>query len=508
MRAALLLSALIASRAALAAPDGARLEVRSDPALELIGAVAALAGGAPGYYEHGTAYEASLRSGVSRYARHPVVERYRALVETGATHPDLCRLALLEGRDGDLPPSSGGELAAEEFRALLADFARVSGFQELYARLAPLREPPLAATRESARRHPLFGPLERAIGPGLGERATLLVSHGVEPVIAVSYWRRDPDGAPRLYAVTGPDGEEGTARLDFDHRRRGLWVELARARLEPDAEDLRALESSSRLLEETGGRCAPDWASCAVRQAAFALGARMTELSGDAASAAEWPVKYARVGMPHLPELMEAWKELERLPARERLAPRGRARLWAALTARARARPRAAEFSGTFREASKAWGECVAFLPDDASPSAPAALALAKRLSCVPGVHGADLRGKALLLVLLPGQEWLDSRWGELSLPVRIEPGRIVFSPRPAETRGAEISTTRPGLVSVARHPVDPSRPALVYASIHSEDLIALLAADPPSADYEVFDGTVPVRGGYYEKSRLPWRPK
>ena len=90
-----------------------------------------------------------------------------------------------------------------------------------------------------------------------------------------------------------------------------------------------------------------------------------------------------------------------------------------------------------------------------------------------------------------------------LHLPVRLGFGgaelRRVGETQPQSFHG-EVD-----LISVAVHPADPARAVLIYCAPPSR-LPALVLLDPGAWDFVLYDGTVALKSGSYERSRIPWR--
>lgn len=506
---------LLALSAVPAAAAGYPL-VRSDARVELLAAVRLLAGDAAagsGFFRRAGAYENALASRLGPLGRHPVVERWQELEKAGLGYVPAYQWVLtlgeppgLEARAGApeaLTRAAGGETGVEEFRLLLSDFAAAAEFMKRYAETEPLRAPLLDEVRRQAAVLRVREELERWAGLPAPEYE-LIVSPFAEPGVAVTSVSRAKGGAT-LTSLTGPEERGGKVMLRLSTLRGTLWAEALREMLRPAAaESAPALKRSRALFAPVAGRCAQDWDECALRQISFAAAGRLLARAGEGEAAAETPVKYARVGMPHLSLLM---KELE---AYERGRP-GLAAYFPALAealARAAAKaPEAAPFSGGIAEALAAAGPCALILPENpgtALSDAVGAFARAHRLC-----DGREGGPNAVIIVAggLDGNPWLRARWKELHLPLAFVPEGLSVGPRPGEERG-RVLTGALSLVTVARNPDDPSRPALIFAAPDAEGAARALAGFSGRFDYEIFDGTTAVKSGLYEKSRLPWRPK
>lgn len=522
MIAALLLSAAVAAAAAPAEPFP---DARSDARVELLGALRLLARderGAAGFYKRDRPYERALEERLAPLAGHPAVARWRELERAGLGYVPAYQWVLALGAPpaleagapppGDVARAAGGAEGAEEFRLLLADFARAADFPRLYAETAPLREPLVEDVRAQAAKEDLRGALERYWGGPVAVRYTLVVSAFVEPAVAVTALTRDADGTPRLTSLTGAEEFEGRVRTRLRARQGTLWAEALNEALKPAfAAREKRLRRSEPLLARTSGRCAADWPECARKEAAFAAATRMLALAGDKASAEEWPVKYARVGMPDLAALLPALKAREGRGTLPDAVPK----LLDVFDALASSSAAAPPFSLGISAALADPAPCVLIAPAAPAPELAAALARFKKDKrlCDEDLTDAQALGRSLsgrAVVAAGGlseNAWLAKRWAELQLPARLEAGELRMNPRPGEARGT-VYAGRVGFVSVARNPDDPSRPVLLFASEDPARVPALLSGFPETADYEIRDGTASVKAGVYEKSRLPWRTK
>jgi hypothetical protein len=527
MTAALLLAAALS--AAAAPPPEPFPAARSDARVELLGAVRLLARderGSAGFYRRDRPYERELELRLRPLADHPVVSRWLELERAGLGYVAAYQWALTLGDppglaargpfSGDAARAAGGAEGLEEFRLMLADFARAADFEALYARTAPLREPMVDDVRAQARSGALREDLERYWGGPVGVRYSLVVSEFVEPAVAVTALTLDPDGTPRLTSLTGAEEFEKRVRPRLDARRGTLWAEALNEALKPAfAARAARLKSSAALFAATSGRCAASWEECARKEAAFAAATRLLALAGDKASADEWPVKYARVGMPHLAPLVERLKEYEASPRRGRTLADFVPRLLDVFDALASSGPAAPPFSLGIKAALADAAPCVLVLPARRGPELNAALAVFRRDKrlCDEELTGEEalargLAGRAVVAVGSAGENaWLARRWGDLRLPARLDDGVLRLDPRPGEARGTSYGGEI-GFVSVARNPDDAARPVLLFTAAESSRVPALLAGFPESADYEIRDGTASVKSGQYEKSRLPWRTK
>lgn len=452
---------LLLAGAAAAAPYPA---VREDMRVELLGAVRLLAGdeGRPGFYLREGRYREELERRLSAYAVHPVVGKWKELQAAGAGYVGPYRWVL------DAPPP--GDVSAAEFTLLLDDLGKASGFARHFAQTAALRAPVL----ESARRQAADGALRVRLESWSGLKAPpyeLVVSPFVEPALSAT-----AASGGRLLSVTGPEDFEGKTVLRLSARRGTLWAEALREMLRPYAQ-----------VDES-----------VLTQLSFAGAGRLLALAGDEENAGEWPVKHARLGMPHVGAMM---KELEGYRAGSGL-PSFVPRLLAAL----QRPPLEPSFSGGLAEALADPAPCVLVLPSEPSPALRESVARFRRERrlCEESLSDAQAlaRGVKGRVVIAAGRNnrWTRERWGALRLPIRLGEGRVELNARPGEAAGRRLDGAFT-LATAAPNPDDPARPALIFTA-------DALVPPPPGADYELRSpGREPV-SGVYEKSRLPWRLK
>jgi len=268
--AALLLAAVVASpvRAASSFP-----EMRTDPRFELLGVVQLLADAerrSAGFQRHDIPYQRKALAHFGRHRGHPAVARFSRLSDAGFDYllayqfmfalGDPPELAFREQLPAPLVERMGGEASAEEFRRLLSDFSRTSGFPAFYARMAPERESLIAGIRRQARRTDTKGVLERYLGVPLPVRYDFILSSFAEPVLAMTFIRPEADGGTRLTSLYGPEEKEGVFRFAFETRVGGIWWEITTARLMTEGEAYRArLAKSESLYAPLGPSCAASW---------------------------------------------------------------------------------------------------------------------------------------------------------------------------------------------------------------------------------------------------------
>jgi hypothetical protein len=502
---------------------------RSDARVELLGALRLLAHDdrvGAGFYRHGLPYERALETRLAPFAGHPAVSRWLELERAGLNYVvayqwvltlgDLPDLSPREPAPGGITRAAGGPEGVEEFRLLLADFARASDFARVYRETAPLRAPMLDDVRAQSERDGIRRDLERYWGAPLRLRYDLIVSDFVEPAVSVTRRDVDPDGVPRLTSLSGAETFEGRVRLRLNTRRGTLWALAAEEGLRAaSAASSGRLKRSSVLLEETGGLCATTWEECSRKEAAFAVATRLLALAGDRASAEEFPVKFARIGMPHIAPLVAKLKDYEAARRRWRTVPAFYPELlgvFESLASSATARhPFAAGISAALADPAP----CALILPDAPSPALKGALARFRRSRrlCDEELTATQALGRRFLGVgivavgALPENAWLRERWRELELPARLDAGRLVMHQRPGEVDAVDYAG-RIGFVSTARNPDDPARPVLLFTAEDPALVPPLLDRFSPVSDYEILDGTTPVKTGVYEKSRIPWRSK
>lgn len=533
MRAALLAGffALCAAPARAAAAP-VYPEIRTDPRYELFAMVQLLAGADTRYaafFRHDMPYDRAAEKWFKPYARHPAVERYRKLTEAGFSYllayqylfalGDPPELAVKETLPDPLLKAMGGAESEEEFRLLLADFARVSRFSEFYEKTAPLREDFLEPLRGQARALAVPRRLQEYTGLPVTARYTIIASPFAEPVLAITETRTDPDGVPRMTSLYGMDQREGAPQFRLPTRYGPVAREVVFEDLMAEAAPHRAaIEASSALFPPVAGACASTWYECFNRNVAFAVGARLLELDGQVDAAREWPIKYARIGMPYIGPVVEELKKYEKDRARHKTLLDLYPRLIEVFDGLAAGKVKAVPFLGTLSRALGETGPVAVIAPAPGALPAGAAAAWealrARRWPDAAVLTGeqaltADLKGKRLVIVGTPADNaWLSRNWDALHLPAHLEPGGLRFNPHPGE----EDKPFFPGklsLVSNALNPADFTRPAVLFTAVDEAGLEAALKASlVDGADYLIVDGDKLVKIGIYEKSRLPWRLK
>ena len=535
MRRSLLLSAflLLAARVSAAAAAAAPFpDVRTDSRFELLAMVQLLAGAdrqSSAFFRHDIPYDHAAEAWFRPYARHPVVEKYQELAAKGFDYIELYTFLFgltdppaLESRSspGMIPAGivahAGGARSLKEFQLLLADFARASRFTEFYDGQAKERAELVALAAAPLRGKDLAEVFRRYTGWTPPARETVIISPFAEPVLSVTFATVDPDGVPRLTSLYGPETHGGKFQFRIETRFAHLLLENVNFKLKTEALPLSArLERTARLYDAVGAGCGPTWYDCARREISFAVGDRMLVQQGSPEMAALWPIKYARIGMPHLTPLIERLKEYEahrdRYPTLTDFLPR-MVDVFDDLAAKGVPTP---PFLGRFADSWRAPGPTVVILPG--GPAAAAFEAGAERLARRrPGAEiltgeaalKADFKGKTLIVLGTPGDNaWLGRRWADLHLPAHLEADRIRFNPRPGED-GHALFEGKVGYATTALNPDDASKPVLLFTGVNTEAALAALSFDPGLGDYAVLQGTVPLKVGDYEKSLLPWRLK
>lgn len=510
------MTALLLAAAAAAGAAGAAAALypqpRMDARLELLAAVQLLAGAETrfsGHHERDSPYSRALGEWVAPFRGHPAVARYAAHSERGVDY--LAWYQFILGLD---PPPAlkpreqfshalaagfGGELAAEEMRLLLADFARETGFMEFYERRSRrLREAVLSDARRGVREARLRERAQSYWGAPLGLEYALLVSPFAESSLATTV--RMSEG---LASVYGPESTPEGPRFAFSTRLGAAAAELFYARLLEAAEPHRArIAESAALFTPVAGLCAADWFSCVQRHAAFAAGARVLAAAGQTEAAAEWPLKYSRLGLPYLEPLVAALARYETERSRWKSFLDFYPELLAALEAQA---PAAVPFAGGLAELYAAKERVVLILPEGAlAAKARARFPKAEALSGEQAL-ARRLAGRTLVAVgPASSNAWLARRWEELHLPVQAGPESLSFTPRFQEA--ALVFPGRPGLVSVALNPDDPGRGLLLLTGYDEQAAALALEAPPARADFILRGKGGTLKTGLYERTRRPWR--
>lgn len=506
------------------------LTIRTDPRFELLAMVQLLAGAdrnSSAFFRHDIPYVHAAEAWFGPYARHPVVEKYRELAAKGFDYIELYTFVFgltdppqLEMNLNKVPVSivahAGGAENLKEFQLLLADFARVSRFQEFYDRETGERAALVAMAAAPARRTNLEATFRAYTGWAPPARETVIVSPFAEPVLSVTFQTADPDGVPRLTTLYGPEVEKGRFRFRLETRFAQMLLDAATVRLRKELAPYSArLERSAALYAPVGDACASSWQDCARRHIAFAVGDRLLFLQGSPEMAALWPIKYQRIGMPYLAPLIERLKEYEshreKYPTLTQFLPR-MLDVIDGIAAKGAPTP---PFLGRFGDSWRAPGPTAVILPGgpDAAAFKAGAEVLARRRPGALFLTDAealktDLKGRTLIVLGTPQDNaWLGRRWDDLRLPAHLEKDRIRFNPRPGED-GGEAFTGQLGYATTGLNPDDRAKPVLLYTGGSSAAALAALSFDPGLADYAVLQGTSSLKVGDYEKSLYPWRLK
>lgn len=503
-------------------------EARTSSRFELFGIVQMLAGAETrysGFHRHDIPYTRAAETWFKPYARHPVVEVYERLAAKGLDtvffHDFIFNLDEppgLEPREPFEPEAfseAGGPAAMEEFRVLLSDFARTSRFEAFSVETAPLLKAMTEEVSEQARTLDAKSRLERYTGMPVRQNYTIIVSPFAEPVLG-STWARDDNETRRITSLYGPESTSAGFGFRMHTRLGGIWSEILIDQLGPAARPYRArLNRSKALYAPLSGVCAVDWYECVQRQISFAVAARLLDHSGEHEAAQEWPVKYARIGLPHIGAFVERLRDFEsdrvRYPTLIDFYPR----LIEEVEALARGPVAPIPFQGGIRAVLQDPAGHVVILPGAEAPGVAQALRSRAQdrwkgatLMTDAQAMTTDLKGRALIVIgTLSGNRWLGKRFHELQLPLRLEGAALSFDARPGETNQQAFSGNV-GLISTALNPVDPSRGMLLYTAANSELLATALGAYDGPADFVVLEGTASVKQGRYEKTRRPWRLK
>ncbi len=303
--------------AALAAPSSAaRLEVRCDARVDVLGVVQALAG----RRKASPPLPPSMRDLEERFAAwkdHPAVAAYArtaarldgseayVLILSALTDPPA--LAWARPRSdlsGDFIARSGGPAELEAFLRDLRDFSRRSGVLDwLKARSGECRVAEHAARAESGGRDPVAA-LEAYLGKRLDARGLMPLSLIYTPYHYTSYILPYPyPGAGR--EVKGPflvfnlllprRGEAGRPRFGLDAPfSSALLPEFYYLAAEPAyARHRAAFEARSALHRELGSGCHPSWQACAMHIVVYALNRRVARVNGETPSRDRQPISDA-----------------------------------------------------------------------------------------------------------------------------------------------------------------------------------------------------------------------
>jgi hypothetical protein len=502
-------------------------EVRTDARLELLAMVQLLARADTrfaGFFRHDIPYDKAAAEHFAPYAGHPVVERYAELSRRGVSYLTFYDAVLHLGAPpemtGPIPDGAadqlGGSAEAEEFRAMLSDFARVSSFTYFYGQTENLRRPMVDDVRRQAAAIDIVPALEKYLGAPVKTRYTVIISPFAEPVLADALPSVDPDGVPRLTSVYGPEVYKGRFGYRLGTRLGGIWTELARVYLNEAAKPYAArVEALGRLYAPISNTCETSWYACVQRHVAFAVGARLLERNGGSTGremARRWPEKYRNFGLPYLGPLVERLKEYEARKGGGTLAD-FYPRLLDALDESAPKMP-PLPFHGGVAAVLESKGPAVIILPSKPSPELLAAVDAfqsrrfpdARRLNGDEAVS-ADLSGGTLIAIgTTDDNAWLAKYFNRLKLPAHLARQKITFDARRGDAKDVEFSG-RLGLATTALNPFDGARGLLIFTAVDPGAVVSAFAYDGPE-DYAVLDGAVVLRSGIYEKSWLPWRLK
>ena len=157
----------------------------------------------------------------------------------------------------------------------------------------------------------------------------------------------------------------------------------------------------------------------------FAVGTRLLDLSGEREAAREWPIKYARIGLPYIGALAERLREFEADRARYPTLMDFYPRLVDAIEELARGAAAEIPFQGGIRAILDSPAARTVILPGEEAPGVGAAL---RRLAADRWKGAAvltdaealraDLKGRTLIVIgTATGNRWLRRHLSELQLP-------------------------------------------------------------------------------------------
>lgn len=298
---------------ALCAPArAARLEVKTDPRLELAGALQLLAdrASAPEDFAVSTLpYASELRGALRGFEKHPAVRLTAAMrsADFGTRAEILLRRSALPGLSDrltleyELLERAGGAEAVHEWLGALAGLARASDFAEAAGRAARRLAPALKRFRARERARGYVESLEEYAGLPLdGEYAAYLSPfHRAQPVAnLVSVLK---DGSMSVASVFGPvSGDEFWG----EHVPRTLWHESAHGILDGLGDLFEPQLAASGFVAPPG--CRGDRSMCVKEHVALAVGRRMLARAGESAPGDE------TLGFPHVAALereLEAYEK-------------------------------------------------------------------------------------------------------------------------------------------------------------------------------------------------------
>lgn len=486
LRAAALALLLLPPRAAASYP-----ELRMDERIELVSALALLAGAdstASGFYEHPTPYARRLRRELGPYKGHAAVAALDARLRAGLTSLDLYQLALRLSPSyeigGQLPQPLvdrlGGAEASAQFLKLLSRFSADADFPGFWRRSEAERAALVAPAKAQADASTARAVLEKYTGLPAVNHAVIL----------------SPEAEP-VFAVTVPDGEGLLSVFGPERYRRGLLGRKFLFNLASRRTDLWRQDLQAQLARVPGAP--PE----IVREAAAAATARLLLLEGSSEMAELTLVKYARVGMPHLRALFD------RLAAYE--ADRKRwptiASFYPELARAYAADASLSDFSGGLEALWRA-AEPLAVIASE--PWSAAAKTIWPQAEVIEPLDALkkDFTGRHVVVAGTREENaWLRRNWDALQLPLKLSSGAVSWARSDRDARTYELRG-RLGLVTVARHPTDRLRGALIFTAADAADVPALEPRKSNGLDFLVLDGNLVLKAGLYEKSLLPWRPK
>lgn len=491
MRASLALALFLGSRAAAAAFP----EVRMDARVELISAVALLAGGektGSGLYEYPIPYARRLRRELGPRRDHPAVATLDAGLRRGLTSLQLYEIAmrlspyapydLRRKLPGPIIEKLGGPEGAAQFVGQLSLFASDADFAGFWERSEPERRALVESVELQARDPFIRETLEKYTGlPAPSYQ--LLISPEAEAVAAFTV-----KGYDSVLSIFGPDrsnkDREGRPifRFDLVGRPADFWRESVEVQI-------------SNATGATGDE---------AREIAIATAARLLWLTRSREMGEESLVKYARIGMPHLralfdrlavyevsrdsyPTLVDFYPELKRAYEQD---------------------DQVSDFSGVL--------EALWTTSDSATVVVPASAWSARVLKVWPNARvldaaaalSSDLSGGHIIAVgSIEENAWIRERWKELRLPLELTRASVEWTRAERGVNDNRLNG-RLGLITVARHPNDRMHGVLLVTAVEPGAVPALELPPSTGVDFLVLEGKRVVKAGLYEKTRLPWRMK
>jgi hypothetical protein len=479
------------------------LQVRTDSAVELISIIQLLAGAEKRFayfFAHATDYRRLAKKSFSAQRKHKAVRLFAKHAERGLTYIDATELALSLGASPALEcrrelmyhvvERFGGPDGVEEFLTALRAFARAANFDAFWQESAPFRKQMVATLERQAKRLPLRQDLEAYSGLPSPTSLTIVASPFASRVDAATLVR--PDG---ITVVLGPLRiTDGKPRFNLRLRLGDFWRRLAFEQLRGVTEPHRsAIAKSAALFAPIAGTC-ESWYECVRMHVSFAVAQRLL-LSVNPDLAIEYPIKYAKIGIPYIAPLSTALAKYEQQRKKYPTLVEFYPELVKALAQHAVPR---LSFFGSIGDI---------FTAQDVTLIAPTKRrAWAKKIrdehwprADLISDHEAvkeDLAERTLVVLgNAKDNVWLAAH--SPRLPLKFVGRGLELSRRrhPFFKVGGSV-----GLVSVALNPLNKRRGMLWIAG---SALGRALGDFPPSADFIVTVGSKRVKTGVYDKTRL-----